>query len=158
MLKLVLIGLWVILVTAGATVASSYLAGKGGDTPAAASDTNPVEELKSDMMSIPVIRNGGIVGYVIIQLTYAADKVLLDERKIEPTPYLNDAAFRAIFTASEVDYQRLRTEDLDRLTSAIGTEANKRFGREVVKQVLIQQLNFVRKEEIRTNWIGRNSN
>jgi hypothetical protein len=48
----------------------------------------------------------------------------------------------------------LRGSDLDKLTVAIAKEANSRIGSELVRQVLIQQLNFVPKEDIRTNWIG----
>ena len=29
------------------------------------------------------------------------------------------------------------------------------MGAEVVRHVLVQQMNFVKKDEIRTNWIGR---
>jgi len=39
---------------------------------------------------------------------------------------------------------------------AVKAEANKRLGGGMVHQVLIQQLNFVRKDDIRTNWVKDN--
>jgi hypothetical protein len=116
-----------------------------------------VEELRAEMTSVPMIRNGEIIGYLIIQLSFQADRAILEEKKLEPMPYLNDAAFRVIFAHTDIDFRRLREADLNALTDAIATEANARIGGKLVRHVLIQQLNFVRKEDIRTNWIGNGS-
>ena len=154
MLKLVVLGVWVIAVTATATFGSVYLHSAASAEDGGASEDHGVEELKAEMTSVPMIRGGEIVGYLIIQLSFAADRKILAESQLEPAPYLNDAAFRVIFSSTDVDFQRLRGSDLDRLTAGIAKEANSRIGAELVRQVLIQQLNFVRKEDIRTNWIG----
>lgn len=154
MLKLVAIGVWVILVTAGATYGSVYLARSDArEAPADGADLG-VEELKSEMTSVPVMRNGDIIGYLILQLSFAADRRLLAERKIDPLPFMMDAAFRVIFASTEMDFRRLRSKDLDELTTSIAKEANERIGSEMVRDVLLQQLNFVKKDDIRTNWIG----
>jgi hypothetical protein len=153
MLKLVLIGVWVILVTAGATFASSYLGGSALDSSAEAEDLG-VEELTSELTSVPIIRGGDVSGYVIMQFSFAADRALLGDSKLDPMPYIRDAVFRVAFTNSEIDFRHLKAGDLDRLTDSIVTEANRRLGASIVRQVLFQQLNFVKKEDIRTNWIG----
>ena len=152
MLKLVAIGVWVILVTAGATFASVYL-GRSATGETSTEDLG-VEEVTSELTSIPVIRGGEVQGYVILQLSFAADKAILDQKKVEPLPYLKDAAFRIIFTSDDIDFRHLKAGDLDHLTDMITQEANRRMGSPLVRQVLLQQMNFVRKEDIRTNWIG----
>ena len=73
--------------------------------------------------------------------------------KLEPQPFLVDAAFRAIYDSPETNFAKLKPADIDKLTAKIAAEANRRIGTELVKHVLIQQLNYVRKEDIRTNWI-----
>ena len=151
-----LIGVWVILVTAGATFASSYLGGSALDSSAETEDLG-VEELTSELTSVPIIRGGDVSGYVIMQFSFAADRALLGDSKLDPMPYIKDAVFRVAFTNSEIDFRHLRTGDLDRLTDSIATEANRRLGANIVRQVLFQQLNFVKKEDIRTNWIGGES-
>jgi hypothetical protein len=153
MLKLVAIGFWVILVTAGATYGSVFLANSGGSDASAEAADMGVEELKSEMTSVPIMRNGDIIGYLIFQLSFAADRRLLAERKLDPLPFMMDAAFRVIFASTDVDFRRLRSKDIEALTGAIATEANGRLGAELVRHVLVQQLNFVKKEDIRTNWI-----
>jgi hypothetical protein len=152
MLRLVVTGVWVILVTAGATFASVHLGKRSME--AAPHEDAGVEEMNSELTSIPVMRGGDVVGYVILQLSFAADRALLGQKKFDPMPYIRDAAFRVIFTAGDVDFRHLRTGDLDRLTDAVGKEANRRLGTDLVRQVLFQQLNYVKKEDIRTNWIN----
>ena len=154
MLKLVVLGIWVIAVTAAATFGSVHLRSLSSSGSASEAEDLGAEELKAEMTSVPMIRGGEIIGYLIIQLSFQADRRMLAEKKLEPLPYVNDAAFRAIFASTDTDFRRLRGSDLDRLTVAIAKEANTRIGGELVRQVLIQQLNFVPKEDIRTNWIG----
>lgn len=157
MLKLVAIGVWVILVTAGATYGSVYLAQSNTGLATSGEPDLGIEELKSEMTSVPVMRNGDITGYLIFQLSFAADRRLLAERKLDPLPFMMDAAFRVVFASMEMDFRRLRGKDLDELTASIAKEANARIGAELVRHVLLQQLNFVKKEDIRTNWIGNQS-
>ena len=153
MLKLVAIGVWVILVTAGATYGSVYFSSPQNEESASEGDLG-FEQMTSEMTSIPVMRNGDIAGYLIMQLSFSADRRLLEEKKIEPMPFMMDAAFRAIFANPEIDLRRLRGDDIDILTESIARKANERIGFELVRHVLLQQLNFVKKEDIRTNWIG----
>lgn len=150
MLKLVAVGVWVILVTAGATFASGYF-GKA-PSPSAPQEDLGVEQMTSELTSVPVMRGGEVAGYVILQLSFSADRALLAQKKVEPMPYIKDSAFRVIFTSADVDFRHLKPGDLDRLTDTIGREANRRLGMELVRQVLFQQLNYVKKEDIRTNW------
>ena len=153
MLKTVLIGVWIALVTAGATYVSATMKIPLGRAGEAGGEGAGVEELATDMISVPMIRGGTIMGYIIIQLSFAADRGMLEKLKLEPKPFLVDAAFRAVYSNSQVDFTRLKASDIDALTTTIAEEANKRMGGELVKQVLIQQLNYVRKEDIRTHWI-----
>lgn len=142
-----------IVVTAGATFASIYL-GRIGTGEETQGEDLGVEQLTSELTSIPILRGGDVEGYVVLQLSFAADKALLEQKKLDAMPYIKDAAFRTIFTSSEIDFRRLKPDDLDGLATRIAAQANQRLGVELVRQVLFQQLNFVKKDDIRTNWIG----
>ncbi len=155
MLKIVLMGVWLIAVTAGAVAGSGFLTAL--KKPEGQADTPVdmgVEDMKADMTSVPMVRGGEIIGYLIIQLSFAVDKAIKEESKIEALPFVNDAAFRVIFGSSELDFRHLTRADIDQITAEITEEANKRIGKKLVRQTLVQQLNFVRREDIRTNWIG----
>jgi hypothetical protein len=153
MLKLVAGGIWIILVTAGATFASVYLSAGAPEGGVERQDAG-VEELTSDMTSIPVMRNGDITGYLILQLSFAADRALLEEKKLDPLPFMKDAAFRVIISSTDIDFRHLKKGDLEGLAADVAKEANERIGGDLVRSVLLQQFNFVKKEDIRTNWIG----
>lgn len=153
MLKLVAIGVWVIVVTAAATYGSVYLSNSTGQTEAAEEPDMGVEELKSEMTSVPIMRNGDVTGYLILQLSFAADRRLLADKKLDPLPFLMDAVFRVILVRTDVDFYRLKSKDLEEITAAVATDVNSRLGAELVRHVLLQQVNFVKKEDIRTNWI-----
>jgi hypothetical protein len=155
LLKTVLLGIWVIAVTAAATFGSTFLKSGLSASNQVAPEDQGTEALQSEMTSVPIIRYGDVIGYLIIRLTFEADRKVMDERKIEPIPFLNDAAFRVIISRSDIDFQHLRPGDLDNLTASIASEANRRIGGDMVRHVLIQELNYVRKEDIRTNWIGK---
>lgn len=157
MLKLVAIGVWVILVTSAATFGSVYFTSSSARDSATGEPGLGLEELTSEMTSIPVMRSGDVIGYLILQLSFSADRRVLAERKLDPLPFMMDAVFRVVFASTDVDFQRLRKSDLEDLTSAIAAEANARIGSRLVQHVLLQQLNFVRKEDIRTNWISNGS-
>lgn len=142
-----------ILVTAASTYGSVHFGNVTPSQAEASVEDLGTEEIKTEMTTVPMIRNGEIVGYVIIQLSFQANKLSLLALHVDPAPYLVDAAFRVIFASTDVDFRRLRGSDLDHLTSSITDEANARIGQGLVRDVLIQQLNFVRREDIRTNWI-----
>lgn len=155
MLKAVLLGVWVIAVTAAATYGAVFLSQSQPQAGADLEEDLGVESFKTEMTSVPMMRNGEIIGYVIIQLAFQADRKFLEALHAEPVPYLIDSAFRVIFGTGDVDFRRLRGSDLDRLTLEIRDNANRRLGQKLIRDVLIMQLNFVRKEDIRTNWIRK---
>lgn len=155
MLKLVIIGIWVAAVTAAAAYFSAGLM-RVPAKPQSAGEPAVLEQLSTEMTSVPMIRDGAVLGYVIIQLDFAVDKEAKEKSRIDPKPYLIDAAFRAVYQNPQADFARLRASDIDKLTEAVKAEANKRLPGGMVQQVLIQQLNFVRKGDIRTNWVKDN--
>jgi hypothetical protein len=152
--KLLAIGLWAAGVTsAAAFLSADFFRHAEQQAESAAPAYKGVEQLKTEMTSVPMVRGGVIEGYVVIQLSFAADIATLEQLKLEPQPFLVDAAFRTIYENQETNFARMKSADLDRLTEKIAAEANRRIGANLVKQVLIQQLNYVRREDIRTHWI-----
>lgn len=158
MVRLVLLGVWVILVTAGATYGALWLKQTPAEAEQVTEEDLATESLKTEMTSVPIVRGNEIVGYLIIQLTFQANRKTLETLHLEPQPYLIDTAFRVIFASSDTDFRHLRASDLIRLTTEIRDDANARIGKDLIREVLIQQLNFVRREDIRTNWIRKDGN
>jgi hypothetical protein len=150
MIKTLLGGLWVCAVALGsayaAVIVGGAAAGHGAD---AAPETGDVEYVKSESLSVPVIRHGRVEGYVVSQMSFAVAK---PKDGAEVTPYLVDAAFRALYESAPLDFTGLKAEDLTSVTAKAKAYANARLGGDVVKDVLIAELNYVARDEVRTNW------
>lgn len=153
MLRLVLIGIWAVIVTAVSAYVTSHFKFLTQSKEAANADLG-FDQLSSDLMSVPVIREGEVKGYLIMELAFMANAGLIEQNRLDPLPFMKDAAFQAVFTNEKLDIGNLKKTDIDSLAADIVKEANMKLGSEVVRNVLLQQLNYIKREDIRANWIG----
>lgn len=152
MIKIIIVGLWVCAVT----VASCYgavLYFSGNSSEAESGAFGGIDYIKTEMTSVPVIRDGQVKGYVIVQLVFAADSHKIKELQLEPAPFLLDEAYRVIYADERANFDHLEKQELAELTAKIMENSNKRLKNDFIKEVLIQQLNYVAKDEIRTHWL-----
>ena len=160
MIKHLLVGIWVCVVTLGSSYAAIVLqggpqsghagdshGGKGGH--GSAKSTSPVEHLKTRIVSVPVVADGAVQGYVVAQFIFALGTSELAHLPIAPEPLLLDESFKAIYAGDTIDFRRFRKQDLPALSKRIQDGANKRFGTQLVQDVLIHDLNYVSKDEAR---------
>jgi flagellar basal body-associated protein FliL len=157
-IKTLLIGLWV----CGVALGSSYFFVQMNNSSAAhvAAETEEaevIEFIKTDMVSVPVIRAGKVQGYLVAQLSFAVNKTATKKLAFEPTPYLVDVAYRALYENSAIDFSQLQPQDLTLLAKKIAEGANAKLGGEVVKDVLMNEINYVPRDEVRTNWVRKKS-
>ena len=157
MIKTLLIGLWVCVVALG----SSYFFVQMNNSSAAhvvpTEEAEVIEFIKTDMVSVPVIREGKVQGYLVAQLSFAVNKTATKKLAFEPTPYLVDVAYRALYENSAIDFSQLQPQDLTLLAKKIAEGANAKLGGEVVKDVLMNEINYVPRDEVRTNWVRKKS-
>jgi hypothetical protein len=157
MIKTLLVGLWVCMVALG----SSYFFIQMNNSSAARlpseEEVAAIDFIRTDMVSVPIIREGKVQGYLVAQLSFAVNKVESTKLGFEPTPYLVDVAYRTLYDNSAVDFAKLRPQDLTTLSKKISEGANQKLGREVVKDVLMNEINYVPRDEVRTNWVKKKS-
>lgn len=154
MIKSLLIGLWACVVSLGAAYFGANYAASSRAGGEAASGLGAAEYIKTEMTSVPIIRGGKVEGYVVFQLVFAADAARIKHLSVEPAPYLIDEAFRRFYDKSRIDFSRIDKPQIDEITKSILDGVNGRLGEGMIKDVLLQQLNYVRREDIRTNWIS----
>lgn len=155
MIKTLLIGLWVCAVALGSSYFfvqmnnSSLAHGPSED------EVEVVEFIKTDMVSVPVIKGGKVQGYLVAQLSFAVNKAATAKLPFEPSPYLVDVAYRTLYENSVIDFAQLQPQDLTLLAKKITEGANAKLGGEVVKDVLMNEINYVPRDEVRTNWVKK---
>jgi hypothetical protein len=143
-----LLGVWV----CGVTLASSHIAATWWAGAPPAVETPFLEGLDYEEVSplnVPILANGEVQGYVVAQFVFTADARTLRQMSVKPNAYISDEALRAIYSNTKIDFAKLERTDIDAIVLAVKTNVNKRLGGELVKDVLVKEFNYVRKDQLR---------
>ncbi len=146
--RLLVLGAWVCAVT----LVSGHLALTWrAETPPAAETPffEGLEYEETALIHVPIIANGDVQGYVAAQFVFTADARTLRQMTVKPHAYVRDEALRAIYSNGKVDFSRLERVDIDALLKTVKTGVNARLGGELVKDVLVKEFNYVRKDQLR---------
>ena len=149
MVKTIIVGIWISVVTLGSLYGA--MVWQSGKT----SKVEPgdffgkLEEVKTDTISVPIIHNSKVAGYVLAKFVFLADAVKLKQMSVQASLVLNDEAFRSIYKGTLRDFEHLERYDLAALTNKMKATANKRFGTPVIKDVLIDSINYISGSELR---------
>jgi hypothetical protein len=109
-----------------------------------------LEYQKVRAINVPVIAEGSVQGYVIANLVFTADAKTLRTLSVPPHAFVIDEAFRQIYSDEKLDFRKLSKYDVSVLLSGIKKSVNERMGADIVKDVLIENFNFVSKGDIRS--------
>ena len=147
MIKILATGLWVIIVA----LASSYAAVlyKIAHPPVVATDdtAGPQQSEKTRAISVPIIENGVVQGYIVTQLTYTLDPTLASKVTVTPEDFLLDEAFRRLYSDTAIDFHHLERYDIAKLKNDLVQATNARLGVNLIKNILIEDFNFVIKDD-----------
>jgi len=146
--QLLVLGAWV----CGVTLVSGHMALTWrAETPPAAEKPffEGLEYEETALIHVPIIANGDVQGYVAAQFVFTADARTLRQMTVKPHAYVRDEALRAIYSNGKVDFSRLERVDIDALLKTVKTGVNARLGGELVKDMLVKEFNYVRKDQLR---------
>ncbi len=144
-MKSLIVGLWAILVTLGAGYAVSSM-NIGGSTEVSAEDGPQFETLEYTSLptlSVPVIHQGGVAGYVVVRIVYTADEAVLQAVASTPDPFLTDEIFRSLYGSAEIEAGRLQPLNLEELAGEVRDRVNERMGDAVVRDLLVHGINYI---------------
>lgn len=149
MIRLVAVGLWVCAVTLASGLAAVSWKTGALPEPGGRGLFDGTTAVKTRFISVPVIAEGAVQGYVVTRLVFAVDSNLLNRLAIKPDLFLVDEAIRTIYAGDDIDFRQLTRQDLPALAKTLADNTNARFGVELVGDVLIQELNYIPKEQVR---------
>ncbi|MBO9097304.1 MULTISPECIES: flagellar basal body-associated FliL family protein [Rhizobium] len=149
MIKLVATGLWVCVVTLVAVYFSIQMA----TAPAASPDAKPSakEFVKGESINVPIIGDTGVSGYFITKISYMMDK---DKAKDLETPLpalTTDALFTLLVGNKMIDMSKPKAFNVEAFRDEIKKNLNGHLGGEYVDSVVIEQLDYLSKDEVRAN-------
>ncbi|MCL4766654.1 MAG: hypothetical protein KJZ80_10510 [Hyphomicrobiaceae bacterium] len=150
MIRLVAVGLWACAVTVAAGYAALWW--QYGRIPGIESTHLPggLDTLTTRPVSVPIIADGAVQGYVVAQFAFTVEAALVKRLPIEPDLLLVDEAIRTIYAGNGLDFRQMTRQDLPALARTLAENANARLGARLVQEVLIQELNYVPKDQVRS--------
>ena len=151
MIKLLVTGVWV----CGVTLAAVYFSVQKG---LHEDDAIPVpgllggyEKIRGEITSIPVISDGAVQGYFLTRLSYTVDPAKLKRMTIPAGELVTDTLYSELLGSQVIDFSDMKTFDLQKFKDDIRTALNTRIGEEVFHDVIVEQIDFLSKSDIRTN-------
>ena len=143
-MKIVLIGLWVVLVALGSAYGVAIYLPQAA---AAKADAAPkLQYQKTRVINVPLIADGVVQGFMAMQFVYTIDGEALKLLQIPPEVYLLDEAFRTIYTDKSLDFRNLERYDLTKFTAHLVESTNTHIGQPLIKDVLIQNFSYISKD------------
>ncbi len=149
-LKTIGLGLWAVMVALGATyMAATWESGTTVDVVRSEHEPSGLEFRRPGAITVPMIADGELRGYVVAKVVFTADAKELHAFPMDPQPFVLDEAFRHIYTDGKIEFDHISKYNLDDITTAIKEAVNKRLGADLIKDVLVDELNYVDKETLK---------
>jgi len=149
MVKIILTGLWAALSALGSFY--GVMVWKAGHEARVMPKElfSTLEQIKTDIISVPMINDGKVEGYVLARFVCLMDADKRKRLSVQPEVIITDEAFRLIYSSPVRDFQRIEKYDLSKLTAQLKKSVNARLGGTLVKDVLVDSINYVARDEIR---------
>lgn len=148
MIKLLAIGVWVCIASLGSSYVVATLRSGGSEPAKEATYFVGLDYKKTDSITVPIVAEDRIEGYVLARFVYTIDGEVAARLAVPPDPFILDEAFRAVYSVSGFDFEHPEQYDLAALTGSIRDNINKRFGEDILRDVLVDQFDFLPKNEI----------
>jgi len=92
--------------------------------------------------------SGKVDGYVLIKLTYVIEKDGSHLPNLPLTPFISDEIYRQFFGAYS-DASQVERIKVDDVREQIMSAVNQRFDQSVLKDILIEQFNYITVDQVR---------
>ena len=155
MIKFIVAALWLLAVTVGVLFYSFNAAetSPSGEKPAVT--LGGLDYIKTEVVSVPVLKNASIDGYFLGRFVYTADPEKLKKIKIPVDSLIVDQVYTYLYGNPLIDFSQVKAMDLDAFRTGIRDTINERLGDKVIHEVLVEQLDYLSKAEIRDNSLRR---
>ncbi|HEY5226566.1 MAG TPA: hypothetical protein VIJ06_07230 [Methylovirgula sp.] len=146
MIRLFASCIWICLVTAGAGYAAAAWKLQAGIA-AAAPHVEKLQYHKTKVLNVPMIANGAVQGYVVVQFGFT-ETANAAAFPVPPDAFLLDEAFRLIYSDPTLDFRHLEKYDIAKFTHELVQKVNRRLNEDAIKEILVEEINFVSSRDI----------
>lgn len=155
MIKFVVAALWISLATTGALLFSFQSAQEPEVTAEEAEATafKGLDYVKTPVISVPIFDKGKVYGYFLSRLVFTAEAKRLAELKLPADVLLADAVYSYLFANPQIDFTKRDALDFDVFREELRVAVNGKLGEEFIREVLIEQVDFLPKQDIQSTSI-----
>jgi hypothetical protein len=147
MIKMLILAIWASAVTALSSYGATQWRAAEAAAPSQDKGERKYEYRKTRVINVPVIAEGALLGYVIVQFLYAMDGKVAEKLNLNPDAFVLDMAFRRLYGDPSLDFRHLDKYDINALTRQIAAMMNEKLGEGVVKEVLVQDFAYMPKDQ-----------
>lgn len=146
MIKLIATGVWILVVTLGGVYAAVTFGNKGANETAEV--VRPPHFVQSETVTLPVVADGKVSGYFLVRASLEVDEDALKDVKVPVPTFLTDELYNLLVGDKVVNVKEADKFDVAAFKTRVKDGLNTRLDKPLVKQVLIEQMDFISKEEI----------
>lgn len=155
MIKFVVAALWIVAATIG-SIFFAFSATNTGEAPHAdAQLLGGLDYMKTDIISVPVIRKSEVQGYFLARLVFTVEPEEIKKLSLPPQVLFVDQLYSYIYSSPHIDFSHTETLDVDAFRAEIRDSINLRLGKDLIHDVLVEQIDYLTKAEIRDNNVRR---
>lgn len=155
MIKFIVAALWISAVTAGSVYYSFQSAHSKVSNEPAPPYLGGLDYVKTDVISVPVMSRGEVHGYFLARLVYTVKPEELKKLSIPAAPLISDQVYTYLYANPQIDFSKKDNLDLDAFRASLRDGLNQRLGTDLVHDVIVEQIDFLSKEDIRDNTLRR---
>ena len=151
MIKFIVAALWIVAAAIGAVFYSFQTTQTSVQATEAPEFFGGLDYVKTEVITVPVLKNGRVDGYFLARLVYTAEPEKLKALSLPAESLLIDEVYSYLFSNPLIDFSAVKTLDVDALRNGVAESINKRVGEKLVHEVLVEQVDYLSKEDIRDN-------
>ena len=149
MFKMIFAGVWAISLMMGSTYFFANFMNSSVPDNEGTIDASNLTDINIDTMSIAMIRNNNIVGYLMLSPVIVVDEDLVDYISVPIQYYARDVIINTVHKNENIDVYRLDKFDYEEFQNKVVANINTSIGKNMVHKVLIQNIDFITKEDVR---------
>ncbi len=146
MIKLLATGIWILVVTLGGVYAAVTLGNHGANQ--AADAPPPPHFVQSETVTLPVVADGKVTGYFLVRASLQVDEDALKEVHVPVPAFLTDELYTLLVGDKLVNVKDADKFDVAAFKAKVKDGLNTRLEKPLVKEVLVEQMDFISKEDI----------
>jgi hypothetical protein len=103
---------------------------------------------KLPSLTVPIVTDGRVQGYVVAKLSWQADATLLKALSHPPDAFVLDEAFGVLYSEAAIDFRKLQRSDLVKIRQDILARVGTRLKSAVAVDLLVEEFNYVPRSEV----------